>query len=110
MFKKRRVVVTGLGVVSPIGNNIEDFWKSLLEGRSGASRLKSFDPAHFTSKIAAEVKDFDPSQQLSPKEMMRMDRFVQFAVVASKSAIADSRIDLNKSDRNRIGVLIGLGI
>jgi len=110
MLKKRRVVVTGLGVVSPIGNNIEDFWKSLLEGKSGAGRLKSFDPTHFTSKIAAEVKDFDPSQQLSPKEMRRMDRFVQFAVVASKAALADSKIDLNKSDKNRIGVLIGSGI
>lgn len=110
MFKKKRVVVTGLGVVSPIGNDTATFWKSLLEGKSGVKRLKSFDPTYFTSKIAAEVKDFNPSTYLSPKDMKRMDRFVQFAVVASKMALADSRIDLDKEDRNRIGVLIGSGI
>lgn len=110
MFKKRRVVVTGLGVVSPIGSTIDEFWKSLLEGKSGIKPLTAFDPKHFTCKIAAEVKDFNPSSYLSPKEMRRMDRFVQFAVVASKIAMADSKIDLDKSDRNRVGVLIGSGI
>ncbi len=110
MLKKRRVVVTGLGVVSPIGNSIEVFWKSLLEGKSGVKRLKCFDPTHFTSKIAAEVRDFDPSPYLTPKDIKRMDRFVQFAVVSAKMAIADSKIHLDKEDRNRIGVLIGSGI
>ncbi len=110
MLKKRRVVVTGLGVVSPIGNSIADFWKSLLEGKSGVKRLECFDPTHFTCKIAAEVRNFDPSAYLSPKEMKRMDRFVQFAVVSSKMAIADSKLDLDKEDRDRIGVLIGSGI
>jgi len=110
MSKNRRVVVTGLGVVSPIGSTIEEFWKNLLEGKSGVKRLTCFDPTHFTSKIAAEVRNFDPSHYLSPKDMKRMDRFVQFAVVSSKMAIGDSKIDLNKEDRNRIGVLIGSGI
>ncbi|MDP2912824.1 MAG: beta-ketoacyl-ACP synthase II [Candidatus Omnitrophota bacterium] len=110
MLKKRRVVVTGLGVVSPVGNNTEAFWKSLLEGKSGVNRITRFDPTYFTSKIAAEVKDFDPAPYLSPKEIKRTDRFVQFAVVSSKMAIIDSAIDLNKEDRNRIGVLIGSGI
>ncbi len=110
MFKKRRVVVTGLGVVSPIGNSVEEFWKSLIEGKSGVKRLECFDPTHFTSKIAAEVRNFNPSTYLTAKEIKRMDRFVQFAVVSAKMAIVDSKIDLNKVDRHRVGVLIGSGI
>jgi len=110
MSKNRRVVVTGLGVVSPIGSTVEEFWKNLLEGKSGVKRLTCFDPTHFKSKIAAEVRNFDPSQYLSSKDMKRMDRFVQFAVVSSKMAIADSGLDLDREDRNRIGVLIGSGI
>jgi len=110
MSKQKRVVITGLGVVSPIGNDLETFWKSLLEGRSGVRRLACFDPAHFTSKIAAEVKDFDPSPYLSAKEMKRMDRFVQFAVVAAKKAMTDAKVDMSKEDPARIGVIVGSGI
>lgn len=110
MLKKRRVVVTGLGTVSPIGNSIDKFWNSLLEGKSGVKRLSCFDPTHFTCKIAAEVRDFDPSAYLSAKDLKRMDRFVQFAVVSAKMAVTDSKIDLDKEDRNRIGVLVGSGI
>ena len=110
MLKKRRVVVTGLGVVSPIGNSIEEFWKSLLEGKSGVRRLSCFDPTYFTSKIAAEVKNFNPASYLSPKEIKRMDRFVQFAVVSAKMAVSNAKLNLDKEDRNRIGVVIGSGI
>jgi 3-oxoacyl-[acyl-carrier-protein] synthase II len=110
MSNKRRVVVTGLGVVSPIGSTIDKFWNSLLEGKSGIAALTAFDPTHFTAKIAAEVKDFDPAQYLNPKECRRMDRFVQFGVVASKMAVADAKIDLDKIDKDRFGVLIGSGI
>ncbi len=110
MLNKRRVVVTGLGAISPIGCTIEELWKSLLEGKSGVKRLTCFDPTHFTSKIAAEVRNFDPSLYLSPKEIKRMDRFVQFAVCSAKIAMADSGIHLDREDRNRIGVLIGSGI
>lgn len=110
MLNKRRVVLTGLGAVSPIGCTIEELWKSLLEGKSGVKRLTCFDPTHFTSKIAAEVKNFDPSPYLSPKDIKRMDRFVQFAVCSAKMAMADSGIHLDKEDRNKIGVLIGSGI
>ncbi|MFA6141715.1 MAG: beta-ketoacyl-ACP synthase II [Candidatus Omnitrophota bacterium] len=110
MSKQRRVVVTGLGTVSPVGSTIEEFWKSLLEGKSGVKRLACFDPTHFSSKIAAEVKHFDPSKYLSPKEVKRMDRFVQFAVVSAKIAVTDSGLNLTKEDRNRIGVLVGSGI
>lgn len=110
MLKKRRVVVTGLGTVSPIGNAIDKFWNSLLEGKSGVKRLTSFDPTYYTCKIGAEVTNFDPSGYLTPKELKRMDRFVQFAVMAAKMAVADAKIDLNKEDRDRFGVLVGSGI
>lgn len=110
MSTKRRVVVTGVGVISPIGNTKEVFWQSLLEGKSGVRRLGGFDPTYFTSKIAAEVRDFDPSSFLNAKELRRMDRFVQFGVVAGKLALADSRLDLSQEDVNRIGVIVGSGI
>ena len=110
MLKKRRVVVTGLGTVSPIGSSIDKFWKSLLEGKSGVKRLTCFDPTYFTSKVAAEVRNFDPSPFLSAKDLKRMDRFTQFAVVAAKMAVADAKLDLSREDLNRIGVLVGSGI
>jgi len=110
MRKNRSVVVTGLGAISPIGNTIDEFWKSLLEGKSGVKRLASFDPTYFSSKIAAEVRDFEPTKYVSAKDLKRMDRFVVFAIAAAKTAISDSRIDLDNEDRNRIGVLIGSGI
>ncbi len=107
---KRRVVVTGIGVVTPIGNTKEEFWHSLTEGKSGAGKVTHFDAAEFSSQIDAEVKDFEPSKYIKPKELKRMDKFVQFAVCASKMACEDSGLDLDKADRNRIGVLIGTGI
>lgn len=110
MLKKRRVVVTGLGTVSPIGNSIDKFWNSLLEGKSGVKRLTRFDPTYYTCKIGAEVIDFDPSLYLSAKELRRMDRFVQFSVVGAKMAVSDAKINLDKEDRNRFGVLVGSGI
>lgn len=110
MLKKRRVVVTGLGTVSPIGNSIDKFWNSLLEGKSGVKRLTRFDPTYYTCKIGAEVIDFDPSSYLSAKELKRMDRFVQFAVVGAKMAVSDAKINLDKEDRNRFGALVGSGI
>jgi 3-oxoacyl-[acyl-carrier-protein] synthase II len=97
-------------VISPIGNTIEKFWKSLLEGKSGVRHLTCFDSTHFTSKIAAEVWEFDSSAYLAPKDLKRMDRFTQFAVVAAKDAVKDSRLDLAKEDLDRIGVFVGSGI
>ncbi|MCX5668306.1 MAG: beta-ketoacyl-ACP synthase II [Candidatus Omnitrophica bacterium] len=110
MLKKRRVVVTGLGTVSPIGCTIDKFWRSLLEGKSGVRRLSRFDPTYYTCKIGAEVIDFDPSPYLSAKELKRMDRFVQFAVVSARMAMLDSKLDLDRADRDRIGVIVGSGI
>lgn len=109
-MNKKRVVVTGLGLITPVGDTIEDYWNSLLEGRSGVRRIQCFDPSKFSSQIAAEVLDFDPSKYLNPKEARKTDRFVQFGVAAAKKAVRDSRLNLDDEDRNRIGVIIGSGI
>ena len=104
-------MVTGLGVISAIGNDIPTFWNSLKEGRSGVGPITTFDPSRFDSRIAAEVKGFDPALYgLSTKDTKRMDKFVQYAVAASKQAITDSGLELDKEDRARIGTLIGSGI
>ncbi len=110
-MEKRRVVVTGLGAVTPIGNSKDEFWKALLEGRSGVGRLTQFDPSGFDCRIAAEVKDFDPSRYITnPKELRRMERFVQFAVYCAKAAVDDASLDLLNEDPYRIGVIVGSGI
>ncbi|MBU4305350.1 MAG: beta-ketoacyl-ACP synthase II [Candidatus Omnitrophica bacterium] len=109
-MEKRRVVITGIGVVSPVGNTKDDFWHALCEGKSGAGLVSYFDTTDFSSKIDAEIKNFEPSSVIPPKELKRMDKFVQFAVFASKTACDDSGLELDKEDRNRIGVIIGTGI
>ncbi|MBU2541082.1 MAG: beta-ketoacyl-ACP synthase II [Candidatus Omnitrophica bacterium] len=107
---KRRVVATGLGVISPLGNDIKIFWDNLVKGRSGISKLTAFDPTGFSSQIAGEARDFDPSLYMEKKEVKRTARFVQFAVAAARQALADSKINLEQEDPNRIGVLVGSGI
>ncbi len=110
-MQENRVVVTGLGVISPVGNDIPIFWKSLQEGKSGIDKLTTFDASAFDSRIAGEVKNFDPlAWGLNKKDVHRMERFVQFAIASTKQAIADSGLDLEKEDRERIGVLVGSGI
>ena len=107
---KRRVVVTGLGVISPVGNDIGTFWFSLLAGKSGIGMAKSFDVSAFDSRIAGEVKDFDPARYFDFKEAKRMEKFAQYAAAASKEAVKDSGIDLTIEDLTQIGVLIGSGM
>jgi 3-oxoacyl-[acyl-carrier-protein] synthase II len=110
-MSERRVVVTGIGVVSPVGNDKDTLWKNLTEGRSGLSRYQAFDSTIYDCKIAGEVRDFDPAKYFkSAKDARRADRFSQFAMAAAQMAIADSGIDLEKTDRNRFGVMIGSGI
>ncbi len=110
-MEQHRVVVTGLGVVTPVGNDVPAFWDSLKNGRGGVGKITSFDPYQFDSRIAAEVKGFDSAQYgLTSKDLRRMDKFVQYAIASSHQAIQDAGLDLNKEDRNRIGVLIGSGI
>jgi len=110
MREDRRVMVTGIGVVSPLGNNKEDFWSSLIAGKSGVGKLTLFDAREFSCQIGAEVKDFNPVGRLGGKESRRMDRFTQFAVVAALDAVLDARLDLSRENSNRIGVIVGSGI
>ncbi len=110
-MSERRVVLTGMGVVTPIGNDIPTFWQSMMEGRSGISRYAAFDSTEFACKIAGEVKDFSAAPYFkNPKSAKRTDRFTQFAMAASKMALEDSGLDLDTIDRNRFGVMIGSGI
>jgi 3-oxoacyl-[acyl-carrier-protein] synthase II len=107
----RRVVVTGLGVVTPIGHDLETFWKNLITGQCGIDRITAFDAAAFDTKIAGEVRNFDPAPAFpSPKEIRRTDRYSQFGVYAGWVALKDSGADLDKLDRDEIGVIIGSGI
>jgi len=110
-MSERRVVVTGIGVISPVGNDIPTFWESLTTGRSGIRRFEAFDSDIYECKIAGEVRNFEPAPFFkNPKSAKRTDRFTQFAVAASQFALADSGIDLDKVDRNRFGVMLGSGI
>jgi len=109
---KRRVVVTGIGVVSPIGIGVKEFWENLVKGVSGVDRIKSFDPDEYnlTVKIAAEVKDFNPEEYMDKKEARKASRFIQFAIAAAKEALEDSGLLESKYDPYRVGVIIGTGI
>jgi 3-oxoacyl-[acyl-carrier-protein] synthase II len=110
-WTERRVVITGLGVVAPLGHEVGFFWKNLVAGQCGVDRISAFDPAGFDSQIAAEVKNFDPSPAFpSPKEVRRTDRYSQFGTHAAWQALKDSGLDLDKVDRDEIGVFIGSGI
>jgi len=106
----RRVVVTGIGALTPIGNNVEEFRKNLFEGVSGADLITRFDASNFKTKFACEVKNFDPTAYLDRKEVRKIDRYAQMAVVASDEAIKDSGIDVSTIDGDRYGVIWGSGI
>ncbi len=106
----RRVVITGLGVVSPIGTGHQAFWQALLAGTSGAGRITRFDTTDFTTQIAAEVKDFDPSLYMDKKEAKRMDRFAQYAVAAASLALQDAGMAVTPANAEQIGVYVGAGI
>jgi len=107
---KRRIVITGLGVISPVENDVESFWQALLAGKSGIGPITTFDSSAFDSQIAGEVKSFDPLKYMDSKEAKRMEKFAQFAVAASKQAVSDAKLDLSRENTERIGVLIGCGI
>ena len=107
---KRRVVVTGLGVVSPVGIGVDTAWANIVAGKSGITRITKFDPSNFSSQIAGEVKDFDVSQYLPAKEARRMDTFIQYGLAAAIEAVKDSGIEATEENAERIGVSIGSGI
>src|SRR5512138_1908471 len=106
----RRVVVTGMGCISPVGNTVQDTWKSLLEGKSGAGWITHFDASRHKTRFAAEVKGFDGIALFGPRDARKMDRFTQFAVAATMEALEQSGLKIDDSNRDRIGVLIGTGI
>ena len=106
----RRVVITGLGAVTPIGNSVSAYWSGLTEASNGVAPITLFDASRHACRFAAEVKDFDPIGVLDPKEAKRWDRFCQFGVVAAKEALAASGLEINDSNRQRIGVIIGSGV
>ena len=110
MSSKRRVVVTGLGIVSPLGNDLETTWKNILNGESGAARITKFDASDFSTTFAAELKGYDDISGLTQKETRRIDPFVQYALTASDQAITDANLALKNLDTKRIGVSIGSGI
>src|SRR5688572_3430113 len=100
-----RIVVTGLGMISPIGNTIDEFWNNLTAGVSGIGPITAFDTEGMEVRIGAEVKGFEPGQYMDPKAARRMNRFAQFAVAAASQAIADARMKIDDEDRDRIGVV-----
>ncbi len=106
----KRVVVTGLGALTPVGNNVSDFWNNLINGVSGAGPITHFDASKFKTQFACEVKNFNATDFIDRKEARKMDLYTQYAVVAAKEAVTDSGIDIEKEDLNRIGVILGVGI
>lgn len=106
----KRVVITGLGPVSPIGIGKESYWQSLIEGKSGVGLISKFDTRDFDAKIAAEVKDFNPADFIDKKEARRMDKFTQYAIAATRLALEDGKVDLDKLNLERVGVVLGVGI
>jgi len=109
-MKERRVVVTGIGALTPIGNNLQAYWEGLTSGKSGAGPITLFDASNFKTTFACEVKDFDPMEFLDRKESRKLDRFCQFAMVVSEEAFVDSKINLEDIDPDRAGVIWGSGI
>ena len=106
----KRVVVTGLGAVTPLGLNVDETWEALLNGVSGAGPITHFDASQFKTQFACEVKNFDPTLYLDKKEVRKFDRYAQFAVAAAKEAVGDSALALEKVDKNRVGVIFAAGI
>lgn len=110
MGKNRRVVVTGMGAITPIGNSVEEFWNGIKEGKTGFGSITYFDTADYRCKLAAEVKDFDPAQYMDKKSARRMEQFCQFAVAAAGQAITDAGLDMEQEDPYMVGCSVGSGI
>lgn len=109
-MEKRRVVVTGVGMITPVGIGVEESWKGLIEGRSGIKKLTRFDASAFATQIAGEVEGFNPEDYIEPKEIKKMDRFIHLAIAASDMAVKDSGLKVTDSNAERVGVIIGSGM
>ena len=111
MSLSHRVVITGMGVVTSLGKDLETFWDNLMNGKSGVSLIEAFDVSEYTTRIASSIKDFDAEERFGRKEARKMDRFVQFAVAAGEDALKDSGLTIGQDiDAERIGVSVGSGI
>jgi 3-oxoacyl-[acyl-carrier-protein] synthase II len=109
-MNKKRIVITGMGVVTPVGIGVDAYWNSLINGVSGVDYVKAFDVTKYPTKIAAEIKNFNPEDFIDKKKIRKMDRFVHFAVAASKLAIENAKLDMTKEDPYRVGIIVGSGI
>ncbi|MGB7249008.1 MAG: beta-ketoacyl-ACP synthase II, partial [Phormidesmis sp.] len=109
-LEKKRVVITGMGAVTPIGNTLTDYWQGLMSGKSGIATITAFDASQHGSQIAGEVKGFDPLDYMDPKEIKRSARFSHFAIATSKMAIADAKLEITDLNAEQIGVMIGTGV
>jgi len=109
-MEPRRVVVTGLGALTPIGNTLSAYWEGLLSGTSGAAPITYFDPALFKTQFACELKDFDPLNHFDRKEVRKYDRFAQYALVSVEEALQDAHLDVESVDKDRVGIIWGAGI
>ncbi len=107
---QQRVVVTGMGAVSPVGNDVPSMWASLVAGRSGVDLVSSLDMSQLKTKIGAEVKDFDPTLYMERKEVRRSDRYSHFALAAASQAVSDAKLVMDSEDPRRVGVIVGSGI
>src|SRR5262245_9289788 len=109
-MSKRRVVVTGLGIVSPGGHDIATAWTHVVEGQSGIGPITHFDTANFATRIAGEVRDFDPTKWIAPKDVKKMDPFIHYGIAAGMEAFKDSGLEVTEANRGRVGAAIGAGI
>lgn len=109
-MEKRRVVITGLGALTPVGNSVDEYWTGILQGRSGIGPITRFDASGYSTRIAGELRNFDPLKWMEKKEARRLDPYLQYAVASAAMAVDDSGLDFDKEDRNRAGVLVGSGI
>ena len=108
-MQRKRVVITGLGAITPLGNNVSDFWVNIIAGKSGAAPITRFDTTLFKTKFACEIKNYKGEDHFERKELRKLDPFCQYALIAADEAILDSGIDLDKIDRTRAGVIWGSG-
>ena len=109
-MSKRRVVVTGLGILCPCGNNLNESWQNIVEGKSGVDLITNFDTSHHETKFAASIKDFNPSSLLEKEDIRRTDLFIQYGLIAAAQCVTDASLNSNSIDLNKIGVAIGSGI
>src|SRR4051812_31156913 len=106
-MNQKRVVVTGLGALTPLGNSLPEFWNNLIQGKSGSALITKFDTEKFKTKFACEVKNYDPLNHFEKQDVRKMDPFAQYAVVTATEAITDSQLDMDKIDKTRVGVIWG---